>query len=640
MAKRENGSGASQSGETVQSALDGARSVGGWMPWVGTATAVAWWGAATGTAIAAIGPAGLADLQPMLLFGGVLGAFVPGLLMITAGYMARESRRSAATNAIVMEAAVRLLEPARETSREASVFADAMSRSVQDVDRAMNGALEGLQKMGADLGDERLRLESVAYTCADNSRDLAERLGDERRSLEALARELRVQTEEMSQAIPRQAEAMVEAASKASAEVAAADDALDARLKSLEASTISATAKITELDQFAEDAIKRSQDLSFAIARLEEKLDQSTKTVDTAVKASEMAVSAAGTAGDKLKDAVSAALDTARIANKEITESTRKASSEAADALVNLHHSSVQSAAAVKAAGDAARTENDLVERQLERMAAAFSRLSREARANGEAPSEEPATPSAATAETAPAPSVVKPDSISDDDLFEPSDDDIFEDDDVAIGVNGTNDHGPEAAPALRPRAEPLAPVTISGPQSEIAFPREALRKAPNGLWGSDSGLAPKSEAREAPVNGVSGSSAAWREILADIDKSDTEAQSGPARETTAETLISRLQASGIKLPDAFRGRDKKKIAEAAKKGELERRITTRNVAKREVERVSIRLEKDTQLRELAQDFVSMEAADALRALEQTQRSGRAASPRLSAYLLIDAALG
>ena len=44
-------------------------------------------------------------------------------------------------------------------------------------------------------------------------------------------------------------------------------------------------------------------------------------------------------------------------------------------------------------------------------------------------------------------------------------------------------------------------------------------------------------------------------------------------------------------------------------------------------------------LMELARYFLEMEQDDALNALEQTQKTSRNASPRLAAYLLIDAAL-
>jgi len=42
---------------------------------------------------------------------------------------------------------------------------------------------------------------------------------------------------------------------------------------------------------------------------------------------------------------------------------------------------------------------------------------------------------------------------------------------------------------------------------------------------------------------------------------------------------------------------------------------------------------------DLARRFVTAEQAEALKALEETVNTGRHASPRLSAYLLVDAAL-
>ena len=142
-----------------------------------------------------------------------------------------------------------------------------------------------------------------------------------------------------------------------------------------------------------------------------------------------------------------------------------------------------------------------------------------------------------------------------------------------------------------------------------------------------------------------------WRDIIADIGNGKTEqtaashAANGheksprPPREATAEELIFRLEDSGIPLPTAFRARDKKKIAAAARKNDQARRTAIRNVAGGEVDRVTVRLSKDSALLQLAQQFVSAEETEALKALEDTGHTGRHASPRLSAYLLVDTAL-
>ncbi|MEL7453818.1 MAG: hypothetical protein AAGJ50_10665, partial [Pseudomonadota bacterium] len=110
-------------------------------------------------------------------------------------------------------------------------------------------------------------------------------------------------------------------------------------------------------------------------------------------------------------------------------------------------------------------------------------------------------------------------------------------------------------------------------------------------------------------------------------------------REETAEVLINRLQGSGIPLPTAFRPKDKRRIAAAARKDDKARRHAIRDAAGNEVDRVAIRLRKDDELMRLARNFVMAEEDEALKALADTSGSRRNASPRLSAYLLVDAAL-
>jgi len=231
--------------------------------------------------------------------------------------------------------------------------------------------------MSGELGDERLRIESVAYASADNARELADRLSTERASLESLARDLRTQTDDMSSAIPRQAALMVEAAKAAGEEVAKADVSLEQRLQNMETGTTELAEKLIRLDQLAQDAGKRTQQLTYAIARVEDKLDQSQKTVDQAVRAGEMAAAAAGTTGDALRDAVSVALDGARDASIAIQQRTREASEEAARALAALRAAGEEAANSIRSAGNAARTETDIAERRLAGVAADLGDVAR-----------------------------------------------------------------------------------------------------------------------------------------------------------------------------------------------------------------------------------------------------------------------
>ena len=97
---------------------------------------------------------------------------------------------------------------------------------------------------------------------------------------------------------------------------------------------------------------------------------------------------------------------------------------------------------------------------------------------------------------------------------------------------------------------------------------------------------------------------------------------------------------SGIRLTEVFRPRDKKKIASAARKGEGTRRKAVVDIAARQVQRVQKHLDSDGDLMLMAREFLIVEESDALRALDKTSHSSKNASARLSAFLLIDAAMG
>ena len=128
-----------------------------------------------------------------------------------------------------------------------------------------------------------------------------------------------------------------------------------------------------------------------------------------------------------------------------------------------------------------------------------------------------------------------------------------------------------------------------------------------------------------------------WRDILSDIDREEISAPL-EGREEIADALLERLQDSGIRLPEAFRPKAKRKIASAARNGEAARRSAINDQAGKQVERVYKRLRADRELMHLARQFHVLEEEDALNALEQTQKTNRNCSARLAAYLLLDAA--
>lgn len=607
-----------------------------------------------GLAAALIGLGGIAFLSqyhPALLVAVGIAALIPALLMVAAGYMARASRRSAAANALVLEAAARLMAPAREAGHEGITFAEQMKQSASEIDHAMAHALSAMKAMAGEIGDERLRLESVSYAAADNARDLADRLGEERHALETLARDLRAQVTAMSDAIPRQAQLMITAARTASDEVGRADAALEQRLIAMHETGEELSRRMESLDDLARDASGRTEALTFSISRVEDKLEHSRRTVDAAVRASEVAAAAAATTGDALKNAVASAIDGARHANAEINASTRAAAEEANRALSKLRETGEQAAYALRAAGLAARLESEA----LDRLAGPYMPA-------GSAAASAPLTPPAArtpiSAPQQPAQPFqqsqpfqtghshsARPSAYGNGAMNPPAgtsrqsmDDDLFEASAEALvaAARSSDDHdileqeGPvvlgrgPSAPASR---EPDHPAPSLRRRHDDTPPEPPRRRASDYVPSSSNGH-----------NGHNGSGPApWREIISDISKDQAPPQAD--RETIAEAVVERLQNSGIPLSDALKPKAKRRIAEAAQRGEKDRHAATIEQGGKQFDRVVQRLRGDPRLMDMAKQFVRFERADALAALEQTQSTSRNASPRLAAFLLLDAAL-
>lgn len=615
-----------------------------------------------GLAAAVIGLGGIGfvgQYHPALIVAAAIGAVIPALLMVAAGQMARANRRAAAANALVLEAAARLMAPAREAGHEGITFAEQMKQSAAEIDHAMAHALSAMKAMAGEIGDERLRLESVSYAAADNARDLAERLGEERHALETLARDLRAQVTAMNEAIPRQAQLMVSAARAASEEVGRADAALEQRLIAMHHAGEELTRRMESLDDLARDASGRTEALTFSISRVEDKLEHSRRTVDAAVRASEVAAAAAATTGDALKNAVSSAIEGARHANAEINAATRAAAEEAARSLTKLRETGEQAAYALRAAGLAARLESEALDRLAgpympAGSAAAAAPLTppavrtpisaspppqpfQQAQPFQNGPAQSPRPSAYGNAAMTPPAAPSRP--SMDDDLFEASAEAMI----AAARASGDHDIldplpavSARAAPASPARDEDPPPVTLRRRHDDTP-PETPRRRA------SDYAPTPSSNGGHNGHNGnghspSNGSGPApWREIISDISKDQAPPQAD--RETIAEAVVERLQNSGIPLSDAFKPKAKRRIAEAAQRGEKDRHAATIEQGGKQFDRVVQRLRGDPRLMDMAKQFVRFERVDALAALEQTQSTSRNASPRLAAFLMLDAAL-
>ena len=635
--------------------LEGAQGASGWLAWGALGLAFLWWVAAFVGSAAMIGAEALGLMQPALIVAGLIAIILPGLMLVLAGMMAREQARATAANAVVLEAAARLLLPSETMASEARAFADEMSNASAEVDRSMGHALSAMKAMAGEIGDERQRLESVTYASADNARDLATRLGNERSGLEQLAKDLREQTDMLNEAIPEQANLMVESAKVAATEVAAAEDALQARLTTLDQTGRSLAQKISAMDTLAAEAGQRNETLLFAIARMEEKLEQSRKTVETAARAGELAAAAAGTTGDRLMESVKIALDGARDASSQIQNQTFEASESAARSLAELKEAGHQAADAVRAAGMAARAEMDIAERRANITSQALLKKTRSVETHSAAivepdPAPEPApepihvspepTPHIETppiAEPTPEPRltpeqvVQSPSRAVEEDLFEASADRMARAmmDDERDSSDESDDHSNGHVPTTNG-------LTNGGNGDSRMLKVDEL--ANFDIIDATEEATPSFDADEEVeiVTPPRQRADSLSDIIADMERDE---RSTLSREETAEALLGQLQESGIQLTDVFRPKDKKKIAHAARKGEDHRRSAINQQVGRQVERVRQRLRGNLEMMTLARDFLALEESDALNALENTHASSKNASARLATYLLLEAAV-
>ena len=687
--------------------LEIVRGAGRWMPWAGLILAVVWWGALAVALVTVFDLNVIASQPPITLIGGGMIAVLPGLLILMASFMARESARGAAANTLVLEAATQLLDPSEASLRKADSMAARMTASAEEIERSFDEVVAAMKAMAGEIGDERLRLESVSYATADNARDLAGQLAAERSALEGLIRDLRAQGDTLNEAIPRQAERMVQAARTAATEISRADEALDQRLSAMRVSTDSLATELNRLNALARDSGQQSDAVLQAVADIEARLEQAHALVDEAISASDSAVNAANKTGEALREAVSSALSDARRASVEIEARTRESSEEAARQISALQESAEQAGQALKLAGVAARAETDITERRLSQTTTALQRAIGtstpprpvEADDDGpilaETPKPMPAPAPVPTPETPPgrdhptnsplfAAPPMRPAPTGNSAGLPSSNGNGHSNGNGYSNGNGHH-HTPAATgngsvpaishagppdgpvrkisddelfdgndePAPKAASDPFAPdLTISMPggmetERSVQTATPATPPPFDPLDDLDDEVELEANPAPAPPNAVSEprpqqaapsrEEAGWSSILNDMDR---EAAGEMGREETAETVIRRLETAGVHLANVFRPKDKKKIAQAARKGEQQRRLAIQSAARNELERVARQVRGNDALADLAKDFVSMEAPDAIAALERTHATNRNASPRLSAFLLLDAAMG
>lgn len=622
------------------------------MPWAGGALALLLWGGIGAWLIATIGFSQIFAQPPLMLAGGFAVLFATGLALVTAGIMAREGARSAQANQVVLTSARLLLEPADVAHGEVTSLAQAISHETQILNKALSETRQRLDGMKHDIETSVQSALKAAEIVRADSEVLVHKMSSERTSLTQLAESLRTQAEGLAKSIPRHAQMMSEAARAAQEQVRQADATLDQRLRDLQETAGHLASRIDQLDTMGAESRKRAQNLGGALMRLDEQLVQSTRMVEAATKAGELAQAAAKSTAESLRDTVSDALGSAMKATETINSRSAQAAEDARSAMSALKDVAQQAEATTRAASMAARQHADETEKRANQLSDSLFRVATRATNAAEDGLER------ARARIEKASLLIG--QMRDDHHEAPSSvDDLILEPEKHISID---EMVLQPAPQPVPAPSPVLPPQAARPQAPLFAVPPAPKPTASGAfddpaWNPLRGdgahddelvlntiAGPRAVPNPPPIDPfretysgdrTASSNSTWRGLLSGIEEVAPQ-----VREHSAGQMIDRLDRAGVRLQHVVKASDLRRIATASTHGDRQRRRAIRDVAPIEIQRVSRMLETDRDLQLAARTFISNEEPDALRVLSMAERAREDAAPRLSAFLLLDAALG
>lgn len=605
------------------------------MPWAGASLAILLWGGVAAWLIATIGFAGLLAQPPLVLAGGFAALLTPGLALICAGIMARESARSAQANAVVLTSARMLLEPAEVSRDEIASLAETVARETHAINHALHDARTRLDGLKHDIEHSVTAALKAAEIVRADSEVMISKMGAERHNMTQLAEGLRGQADQLAKAIPRHAQLMAEATRAAQEQVRQADSTLDQRLRDMNETSGHLAQRIAQLDTMSAESRKRAQNLASVLMRLDEQLVQSTRMVEAATKAGELAAAATKSTAESLRDTVSDALGSAMKATETINTRSAQASEDARQSMALLKEAGLQAEATTRAAAHAARAHADETEKRINQLSdTLFKTATRATNAAENGLERARARIEKASLLIGRMKEDVEPSSI----------------DDLILEPQAPTQPAPIAAapppqpielahaPAAKPTASAAAEMPIHLVKPQQPAPAPQIRPAAEDELVLDRPVT--AQQRQAPrYDALFGAhnepvATTWRGLLSGVEEVASQ-----ATEQTAGQIIDKLDRGGVRL-HVVKASDLRRIASAAHQGERQRRRAIRDTAPSEIQRVTRMLEADRDLQHAARTFVAAEEPDALRVLSLAERAREDAAPRLSAYLLLDAALG
>lgn len=617
----------------VQRELQSVRSSGDYLVWLGLLGALIICGGIGVSAYAALGHQAFMSLNPIWYVAGALLSLGPALVSIVAGFLARQSLRTSRANTLILRASQLLLMPAETAGGRIARLGETVRSETGKIDELLETSHASLADLKESLVQERQQISDAVEHNRRNIQDMIQKLADERQALAELTTAVETQAAAMSDAIPRQARLMAEAARIAQQEVSQTDDLLNERLMALDDGARKLSDAMTLLSEMTERGESSANRVAETVNRMEAKLKDAAKTVDAAVRASELAATSASETGDSLNAAVASALDGTREAATFIRNLSREAVGEAMTAMAELKQSGEQAKAALMAAGAAARSEAADTERRVDQMSDSMFEAATRATSAAEAGLER----ARLRIERA----WQQLSGMDDDTSYGPQRpvDDPREPHTIAPSTT------PPPVPVqqtLRPRQqdEPFAAKKTPSSDEQTSVERSLSEPEPEQKSGvswdahfdEQDDLLVDEDAHSFPDQNSRDAGLSWKDLLAGLDAPTEE------RDESARYILSEVEQSGVKLTDLISSRMVKKISGAAKRGERNRRKAVREFVGTDVQTLIFRLQDDVAFRNSAERFLTVEEPDALRTLAEAEKSRSGASARLAAYLLLDTA--
>ena len=639
----------------VQNDLRSASSAGGHIVFLGFLSGAFIYAGIAASAFMMLGEQAFLSLDPKWFGVGALVGAGPALACILAGYMGRQSLRTNRANRPILRASQVLLLPTEAAGSRVQVLSRSVREEVGRIDELIESSHASLADMKQTLELERSEISRSIEGNSKQIQTMVGKLADERQALAELTSAVDAQAEAMSDTIPRQARLMAEAARAAQQEVAKADDALQARLEALDASAQRLGEALAQLRDMSKQGENNAAHLVSTIASVEQRLKESAKVVDAAVRASELAASAATETGDSLNAAVASALDGTREASDFIRNQSREAVGEAMKAMTELRHAGEQAESALTAVGAAARAQAVETEQRIDQMSESLYQSASRATSAVEAgldrarlrmeratalltgaydlgddaplPTEDPrerfTTPPPVTSG--------KPSTVSD---FRPRQTEEQETEEPTIENQAEDDIEPNDFDTVSEPAddEPLDRTgRMVDPEDE--YTPESTHSWRDQITAIDTDDDHQVDPVDAPISLDKDSGLTWKDLLAGLDTPAEE------RDEAARYILSEIGQCKIELSDLFTPKMVKKLAGAARRGDRHRRRAVREFAGSQVQTLLYRLQDETAFRNSVDRFLTVEEPDALRLLTETEKSRSTASPRLAAYLLLDSAM-